>query len=100
MASNNKTKQDRQALAATADKLSTLSAALEKQTERTEAAALLAEKAAADGHKNLSLTIGAAECARSFYKASRGYYTAQAVMFWVTVLVTLVYLVILYFSLS
>ena len=100
MASNNKTKQDRQALAATADKLATLSAELEKQTERTEAAALLAENAASSCHKNLTMAIGSAECARDFCKCSRAYYTAQAVMFWVTVLATLAYLFILYFSLA
>ena len=100
MASNNKTKQDRQALAATADKLATLSALLEKQTERTEAAALLAENAAADSHKYLTMAIGSAECARAFCKCSRAYYTAQAVMFWVTLLATLAYLVILYFARS
>lgn len=99
MASNNKTKQDRQALAATADKLATLSAALEKQTERTEAAALLAENAAADCHKNLTMAIGAAECSRDFCKCSRAYYTAQAVMFWVTLCATLAYLTILFYAL-
>ena len=76
-----------------------LAAELKAQTERTEAAALLAENAAADCHKNLTMAIGSAECARDFCKCSRAYYTAQAVMFWVTVLVTLAYLVILYFSL-
>lgn len=94
------TQQERQHFAATADKLTTLSALLEKQTERTAAAALLAENAAADCHKNLTMAIGAAECARDFCKCSRAYYTAQAVMFWVTVLSTLAYLVILYFSLA
>lgn len=94
------TQQERQQFAATADKLATLTAELEKQTERTEAAALLAENAAADCHKDLTMAIGSAECARDFCKCSRAYYTAQAVMFWVTVLVTLVYLVILYFTLS
>ena len=94
------TQQERQHFSATADKLATLSAELEKQTERTEAAALLAENAAADCHKNLTMAIGSAECARDFCKCSRAYYTAQAVMFWVTLLVTLVYLVILYFTLT
>ena len=94
------TQQERQQFAATADKLATLSAALEKQTERTEAAALLAEKAAADCHNNFTMAIGAADCARSFCKASRGYGGAQAFMFWVTLLVTLVYMVILYFTRS
>ena len=96
MASNNKTKQDRQALAATADKLTTLSALLEKQTERTEAAALLAENAAADCHKNLTMTIGAAECARDFCRCARAYKIVQAVMFWVTLCATLAYLTILF----
>lgn len=100
MASNNKTKQDRQALAATADKLATLSAALEKQTERTEAAALLAEKAAADSHQYLTMAIGCAECARDFCKCARAYKLVQAFMFWVTLLATLAYLVILYFARS
>lgn len=94
------TQQERQQFADTADKLATLSALLEKQTERTEAAALLAENAAADCHKNLTMAIGSAECARDFCKCSRAYYTAQAVMFWVTVLATLAYWVILYFSLA
>lgn len=76
-----------------------LAAELKAQTELTEAAALLAENAAADCHKNLTMAIGSAECARDFCKCSRAYYTAQAVMFWVTVLVTIAYLVILYFSL-
>ena len=77
-----------------------LAAELKAQTERTEAAALLAENAAADCHKNLTMAIDSAECARDFCKCSRAYYTAQAVMFWGTVLSTLVYLVILYFSLA
>jgi hypothetical protein len=94
------TQQERQHFAATADKLSTLSALLEKQTERTEAAALLAEKAAADSHQYLTMAIGSAECARDFCKCARAYKLVQAFMFWVTVLVTLAYLVILYFSLS
>lgn len=100
MASNNKTKQDRQALAATADKLSTLPALLEKQTERTEAAALLAENAAADCHKNLTMAIGSAECARDFCKCARAYSTMQAVMFWVTLGVTIIYTLILFYSLA
>lgn len=99
MASNNKTKQDRQALAATADKLTTLSALLEKQTERTEAAALLAENAAADCHKNLTMAIGAAECARDFCRCSRAYKIVQALMFWVTLCATIAYLAILFYSL-
>ena len=94
------TQQERQHFAATADKLATLSAELEKQTERTEAAALLAENAAADCHKNLTMAIGSAECARDFCKCSRAYYTAQAVMFWVTLGVTLIYALILIFSLT
>lgn len=92
------TQLERQQFAATADKLATLSAQLEKQNERTEAAALLAEKAAVDCHKNLTMAIGAAECARDFCKGSRGYYASQAFMFRVTLLVTLVYMVILFFS--
>lgn len=100
MASNNKTKQDRQALAATADKLATLSALLEKQTERTEAAALLAENAAANCHKNLTMAIGAAECARDFCRCARAYKIVQALMFWVTLGVTLIYALILIFSLT
>lgn len=99
MASNNKTKQDRQALAATADKLATLSALLEKQTERTEAAALLAENAAADCHKNLTMAIGSAECARDFCRCARAYKIVQALMFWVTLCATLAYLTILFYAL-
>lgn len=100
MASNNKTKQDRQALAATADKLTTLSALLEKQTERTEAAALLAENAAADCHKHLTMAIGSAECARDFCRCARAYKIVQALMFWVTLGITLIYTVILFYSLA
>lgn len=99
MASNNKTIQDRQALAATADKLTTLSALLEKQTERTEAAALLAENAAADCHKHLTMAIGSAECARDFCRCARAYKIVQALMFWVTLCATLAYLTILFYAL-
>lgn len=94
------TQQERQHFAATADKLATLSAELATQTERTEAAAQQAENAAAACHKHLTMAVGAAECARDFCKGSRSYYTAQAFLFWVTVLATLVYLVILAFSLA
>ena len=94
------TQQERQHFAATADKLTTLSALLEKQTERTEAAALLAENAAADCHKNLTMAIGAAECARDFCRCARAYKIVQALMFWVTLGVTLIYSLILIFSLT
>ena len=94
------TQQERQHFAATADKLTTLSALLEKQTERTEAAALLAENAAADCHKNLTMAIGAAECARDFCRCARAYKIVQALMFWVTLGVTLIYSLILIFSLA
>ena len=100
MASNNKTKQDRQALAASADKLATLSAELEKQTERTEAAALLTENAAAECHKALTMALGAAECARDFCRCARACKIVQALMFWVTLGVTLIYSLILIFSLA
>lgn len=100
MASNNKTKQDRQALAASADKLATLTAELKKQTARTEAAALLAENAAAECHKDLTRAIGAAESARDFCRCARAYKIVQALMFWVTLGVTLIYSLILIFSLA
>ena len=100
MASNNKTKQDRQALAATADKLVTLSALLEKQTERTEAAAEQAEKARTSCAEQCSLAIGAAECARDFCRCARAYKIVQALMFWVTLCATLAYLTILFYALQ
>lgn len=114
MASNNKTKQDRQALAATNETLKKLSEEQRTLIERAEAFAKVcvtsaeqasdlagqAEKARTSCAEQCSLAIGAAECARDFCRCARAYKIVQALMFWVTLCATLAYLTILFYSLS